>query len=207
MFTGIIEGLAEVVDLAQQAESARLSVRHELLAGTPLGDSVSVNGVCLTVAEMVDDVMTADAMPETLRRSSLGGLQAGDEVNIERAAAVGARLGGHIVQGHIDGVATVARREPGESWDVVTLRLPDDLTRYVVEKGSIALDGVSLTVTNVDDCDVTVSLIPETLRRTTLGRRQVGDAVNVEVDILAKYVERLVAHGLVPTGAGGMETP
>ena len=206
VFTGIIEGLADVVALDAGAESARLSFAHELLHDTALGDSIAVNGVCLTAASVDGPVVVADVMLETLRRSSLGGVRPGDRVNIERAATLGSRLGGHIVQGHVDGVARMASREHGEAWDLVTVELPADLTRYVVDKGSIALDGVSLTVAAVNGCDVSVSLIPETLRRTTWGVRQVGDPVNVEVDIVAKYVERLVAHSVVPSVAGGMET-
>jgi riboflavin synthase len=153
--------------------------------------------------------VTADVMWETLRRSSLGGVRPGDRVNIERAATVNTLLGGHIVQGHVDGLGRVVSRSPGEAWDVVTVEIPDDLQRYVVEKGSIALDGVSLTVAAVDRATVTVSLIPETLRRTTWGTREPGDAVNVEVDIFAKYIERLVADSVERAIAGrlsGRET-
>jgi riboflavin synthase len=138
-------------------------------------------------------VFTADVMAETLRLTTLGGLAAGVPVNLERAATLTTRLGGHLVQGHVDGVGRVTRREPGEAWDVVTIAVPGELMRYVVVKGSIAFDGVSLTVTAVTDDEVSVSLIPETLRRTTLGSRRVGDAVNVEVDVLAKHVERLLS--------------
>jgi riboflavin synthase len=171
-------------------------VQHPLLEGTQLGDSVAVNGVCLTAAIVVDDVMTADVMMETLRRTSLGSLRPGDRVNLERAATLSTRLGGHVMQGHVDGVAVVGSRQHGDAWDVVTVDLPADLARYVVEKGSIALDGVSLTVASVTGDTVAVSLIPETLRRTTWGAKQVGEPVNVEVDVLAKYVERLVGHTL-----------
>jgi riboflavin synthase len=205
VFTGIVEALADVVAVDAGAESARLTVTDALLAGTSIGDSIAVNGVCLTAAEVGDASITADVMLETLRRSSLGSVRPGDRVNIERAATMSTRLGGHVVQGHVDGVGTVRRRQPGEAWDVVTVEIPADLRRYVVEKGSIALDGVSLTVATVTDAEVTVSLIPETLRRTTWGARTVGDRVNVEVDIFAKYVERLVADSVERAVAARLE--
>jgi riboflavin synthase len=193
MFTGIVEDLGSVAVIDAADASVRLQVRAPVIAGSRTGDSIAVNGVCLTVAELDGPVFTADVMQETLRRSSLGSLAAGDPVNIEQAATLQTRLGGHLVQGHVDGVARVVERVPGDAWEVVVVELPEQLTRYVVEKGSIALDGVSLTVTAVDGCRVSVSLIPETLRRTTLGQRPVGSVVNVEVDVLAKHVERLLA--------------
>ena len=193
MFTGIVEDLGVIAALDAADASARLRVRTNAVAGARTGDSIAVNGVCLTVAELDGDTFTADVMQETLRRTSLGGLAAGDVVNIEQAATLQTRLGGHLVQGHVDGVARVAERVPGDAWEVVVVQVPDDLLRYVVEKGSIALDGVSLTVTAVEGPRVSVSLIPETLRRTTLGLRPVGSLVNVEVDVLAKHVERLLA--------------
>jgi riboflavin synthase len=193
VFTGIVESLATVVDIAAGEASARLTISDPLLAGTVEGDSVAVNGVCLTAAVVDGDHVTADVMLETLRRTSLAAVHAGQQVNIERAATVSTRLGGHVVQGHVDGVGTVRDRQPGEAWEVVTVDIPDDLARYVVEKGSIALDGVSLTVAAVDGTTVTVSLIPETLRRTTLGLRRPGDAVNLEVDVIGKYVARQLA--------------
>jgi riboflavin synthase len=202
MFTGIVESLAVVTSVDQREDSARITIEDALLRGTGLGDSVAVNGVCLTAAIVDDTRITADVMLETLRRSSLGALEPGDRVNIERAATVGTLLGGHIVQGHVDGLATVVSRRPSEAWDVVTVAIPKDLGRYVVEKGSIALDGVSLTVAAVEGEAVTVSLIPETLRRTTWGARQPGDLVNVEVDIFAKYIERLVADSVERAIAG-----
>jgi riboflavin synthase len=205
MFTGIVESLATVVAVDTGAESCRITVADPLLAGTGHGDSVAVNGVCLTATAVDGDAITADVMLETLRRSALGAVTVGDRVNIERAATVSTRLGGHVVQGHVDGVGTVRRRDPGEAWDVVTVRIPGELSRYVVEKGSIALDGVSLTVAGVEGDEVTVSLIPETLRRTTWGSRAPGDPVNVEVDIFAKYVERLVADSVERAVAGRME--
>ena len=193
MFTGIVEALGQVTGLEQLTDSVRLSVRGDIVPGSSTGDSIAVNGVCLTAAEVDGDVFTADVMAETLRHTALGALATGDPVNLERAATLTTRLGGHLVQGHVDGVGRVVRREPGEAWDVVTVDVPAELLRYVVVKGSIALDGVSLTVTAVSDTEVSVSLIPETLRRTTLGARAVGDAVNVEVDVLAKHVERLLS--------------
>ena len=202
MFTGIVESLAYVAAVEMRDESARITIEDELLAGTNLGDSVAVNGVCLTAAGIDDGSMTADVMLETLRRSSLGSLQPGQMVNIERAATVGTLLGGHIVQGHVDGLGRVVSRSPGDAWDVVTVEIPPELCRYVVEKGSIALDGVSLTVADVEGSAVTVSLIPETLRRTTWGSRAPGDLVNVEVDIFAKYIERLVADSVERAIAG-----
>jgi len=202
MFTGIVESLAVVTDVDARHDSARLTLQDELLEGTSLGDSIAVNGVCLTAASVDATRITADVMLETLRRSSLGTLQPGDYVNIERAATVGTLLGGHIVQGHVDGLGHVVSRAPSEAWDVVTVEIPGELCRYVVEKGSIALDGVSLTVAAVEGSAVTVSLIPETLRRTTWGTRAPGDAVNVEVDIFAKYIERLVADSVERAIAG-----
>jgi riboflavin synthase len=196
MFTGIVEELGAVVTVARGEQSARLAVAGTVVAGSATGDSICVNGVCLTVSQIDGDVFIADVMAETLHRSALGSLQAGDTVNLERAATLSTRLGGHLVQGHVDGVARVLRRDPGDAWEAVTLQLPAELLRYVVEKGSITLDGVSLTVAALDGDAVTVSLIPETLRRTTLGTRAVGDAVNVEVDLLAKHVERLLAARL-----------
>ncbi|HET6816013.1 MAG TPA: riboflavin synthase [Mycobacteriales bacterium] len=209
MFTGIVESLAAVTAVEVRDDCARLTIEDALLEGTALGDSVAVNGVCLTAASVDGASITADVMLETLRRSSLGALSPGDRVNIERAATVGTLLGGHIVQGHVDGVGRVLDRQPGSAWDVVRLEIPTELCRYVVEKGSIALDGVSLTVAAVDDPVVTVSLIPETLRRTTWGTRAPGDQVNVEVDIFAKYIERLVADSVERALAGrlpGRET-
>jgi len=202
MFTGIVESLATVTEVDVRSDSARLTIADPLLAGTAVGDSVAVNGVCLTAADVVRDSVTADVMLETLRRTALGGLSPGSRVNIERAATMSTRLGGHVVQGHIDGVGSVVRREPGEAWDVVTVSIPDDLRRYVVQKGSIALDGVSLTVAAVEESRVAVSLIPETLRRTTWGSKAAGEPVNVEVDIFAKYVERLVADSVERALAG-----
>ncbi|MCT9930691.1 riboflavin synthase [Planotetraspora sp. A-T 1434] len=194
MFTGIVEELGEVVGVEPQSDAARLSVRGAVVTGDARhGDSIAVNGVCLTVADVEGDVFTADVMKETLDRSSLGVLRPGSRVNLERAVRADQRLGGHIVQGHVDGTGVVLSREPGEHWEVVRLSLPEALNRYVVEKGSIAVDGVSLTVVGVDAEAFAVSLIPTTLDLTTLGRKQPGEPVNLEVDIIAKYVEKLTA--------------
>jgi riboflavin synthase len=192
MFTGIVEELGEVVAVEPQADAARLSVRGKVVTGDARhGDSIAVNGVCLTVADVEGDVFTADVMKETLDRSSLGALEPGSRVNLERAVRADQRLGGHIVQGHVDGTGVVLSREPGEHWEVVRLSLPADLNRYVVEKGSITVDGVSLTVVAVDADSFAVSLIPTTLGLTTLGHKQPGEPVNLEVDVIAKYVEKL----------------
>jgi len=193
MFTGIVAGLGTVVDVQDRGDAARITVGDAELGSLGIGDSVAVDGVCLTAVEVTDGGFVADLLPETRRRSTLGDVQVGRRVNLEVAATPSTVLGGHIVQGHVDGVGRVRRRSPGESWDDVVVEVPRDLTRYVVEKGSIALDGVSLTVVAVADDEVTVSLIPETLRRTAWGDKAVGAGVNVEVDVLAKYVERLLA--------------
>ena len=203
MFTGIVEELGTLVVREDGADSAVLRIRaRKALEDVALGDSIAVNGVCLTVTGVQPDddgsaVWSTDVMAETLRRSSLGALAAGDPVNLERAVPPHGRLGGHLVQGHVDGVGTVLSRSPSEHWEVVRIGLPVDLARYVVEKGSIAVDGVSLTVSAVSDVDdaapwFEVSLIPTTLRETTMGRRAPGDPVNLEVDVIGKYVERLL---------------
>ncbi|WP_214108184.1 riboflavin synthase [Acrocarpospora catenulata] len=194
MFTGIVEELGEVVRIDRLgADAARLAVRGKLVTvGTGHGESIAVNGVCLTVVDVTGEVFTADVMKETLDRSCLGVLQPGSRVNLERAVRVDQRLGGHIMQGHVDGTGVILTREPTPHWEVVRLSLPSDLSRYVVEKGSIAVDGVSLTVTAVDERSFAVSLIPATLALTTLGAKQPGDPVNLEVDVIAKYVEKLV---------------
>jgi riboflavin synthase len=194
MFTGIVEELGEVVRRADTGgDSALVAVRGPVVtADAGRGDSIAVNGVCLTVVEVGGDVFTADVMGETLRRSSLGALRPGDPVNLERAATVGSRLGGHLVQGHVDSVGELLAREPAEQWESVRFSLPAELTRYVVEKGSITVDGVSLTVVAVGEDSFSVGLIPTTLTLTTLGNKGIGDPVNLEVDVLAKYVERLL---------------
>ncbi len=195
VFTGIIEELGAVDARVDQGDAVRLTVRAPLVVqDATLGDSIAVNGVCLTVAERHLETFTADVMRETLDRSTLGRLARGDTVNLERATTPTARLGGHLVQGHVDATGTVRSRRPSEHWEVVEVEVPPPLLRYLVPKGSVTVDGVSLTVVDVDDerSAFTVSLIPETLARTTLGSRQPGDPVNLEVDIVAKYVERMV---------------
>ena len=197
MFTGIVAGLGTVGEVQLRGEAARITVRGSEGSGLELralnpGDSVAVDGVCLTAAELTTDGFVADLLPETRRRTSLGDVSVGRRVNLETAATPATALGGHIVQGHVDGVGTVVKRSPGPAWDDVVIGLPPGLSRYVVVKGSIALDGVSLTVVSVAGDEITVSLIPETLARTTWGQREVGAAVNVEVDVIAKYVERLL---------------
>ena len=193
MFTGIVEELGTVRAVEDLGDAARLTIAGPLVTGdAKTGDSIAVCGVCLTVADLAADGFTADVMKETLSRSSLGGVHAGSPVNLERAVTPATRLGGHIVQGHVDGVGEVTDRTPAEHWELVRVSLPAELNRYVVEKGSITVDGISLTVVSVDEASFTVSLIPETLRRTTLGSAPPGTRVNLEVDVIAKYVERLV---------------
>ena len=195
MFTGIIEELGVVEKLEDQGDAVRLTVRGpQVTVDAQLGDSVAVNGCCLTVAGRDGETFTADVMRETLDKTSLGVLEAGGRVNLERAVTATTRLGGHIVQGHVDGTGTVVRREPSEHWELVEVSLPCELSRYLVDKGSITVDGVSLTVVSVSDERFSVSLIPETLARTNLGHKQPGDPVNLEVDVIAKYVERLLHH-------------
>ncbi|GAA1521066.1 riboflavin synthase [Dactylosporangium maewongense] len=196
MFTGIIEELGTVVAIDPLGDSARLSIRGATVTSDAAhGDSISVNGVCLTVVDNDGGVFTADVMGESLDRSTLGTLTAGSPVNLERAATMATRLGGHIVQGHVDGVGAVLSREAGDQWETVTFSLPPQLSRYVVEKGSITVDGISLTVMAVTDDTFSVGLIPTTLKLTTLGAKSVGEKVNLEVDIMAKYVEKLLAKG------------
>jgi riboflavin synthase len=191
LFTGIVEELGTVEALERQSDAVRLTVRAAtVLEDTGSGDSISVNGCCLTVAERTEATWTADVMAETLARTGLGALAAGDRVNLERAVTAGTRLGGHLVQGHVDALGHVVRREPGEHWDVVTVAMPRELAPYLVDQGSVTVDGVSLTVVEAGEDEFTVSLIPETLRRTTLGFREPGDPVNLEVDVIGKYVAR-----------------
>ena len=195
MFTGIVEELGEIVAVQRGAQSAVIRVRGPVVTSdaTP-GASIAVNGVCLTVVQHDGPTFSVDVMAETLNRSSLGALQAGAVVNLERAMAASSRFGGHIVQGHVHGTGQILARVPGDRWEVVQFSLPTELSRYVVEKGSITVDGVSLTVSGVTDDTFSVSLIPTTLELTTLGRRRAGDLVNLEVDVIAKYVERLLTH-------------
>jgi riboflavin synthase len=195
VFTGIVEELGEITAVENLGDACRFRVRGPVVTqGAAHGDSIAVNGVCLTVVEHEGDEFTADVMAETLKRSSLGALTVGSRVNLERPTPVGGRLGGHIVQGHVDGTGTVLERTPSEHWEVVKISLPAELARYVVEKGSITVDGISLTVVEAASEHFTVSLIPTTLELTTLGRKQPGEPVNLEVDVVAKYVERLLAH-------------
>lgn len=200
MFTGIVEELGEIVAIERLSDSARITIRGPVVTtGARHGDSIAVNGVCLTVVDdkvdPVEATFTADVMQETLDKSSLGALTTGARVNLERPMVLGGRLGGHLVQGHVDGTGEILARTPGEEWEVVDIALPAHLARYVVDKGSITVDGISLTVVRAHDASFTVSLIPTTLALTTLGVKTVGDPVNLEVDIIAKYVERLGTHG------------
>ncbi|WP_407554188.1 riboflavin synthase [Streptomyces sp. Pv4-95] len=200
MFTGIVEELGEVVAVEKLADASRFRLRGPVVTeDAGHGDSIAVNGVCLTVVDTADGEFTADVMAETLNRSSLGALATGSRVNLERPMALGGRLGGHLVQGHVDGTGTITERVPGENWEIVKVSLPAALTRYVVEKGSITVDGVSLTVVEAAQDYFTISLIPTTLALTTLGIKKVGDPVNLEVDVLAKYVERLLGNGATVT--------
>ncbi|MEE1770339.1 riboflavin synthase [Streptomyces sp. JV185] len=195
MFTGIVEELGEVTAVEKLDDSSRFRLRGRVVTeGAKHGDSIAVNGVCLTVVDLGDGEFTADVMAETLNRSSLGALDTGSRVNLERPMAVGGRLGGHIVQGHVDGTGRIVERRISENWEIVKVSLPAELARYVVEKGSITVDGVSLTVVDAGPDYFTISLIPTTLALTTLGIKEPGDPVNLEVDVIAKYVERLLGH-------------
>lgn len=193
MFTGIIEELGTVASVKVLPDSIRLAIKGDLVRqDLSQGESVSVNGVCLTAAEITSDGFIADVMLETLNRSSLSGISKGESVNLERAMSGAGRFGGHVVQGHVDGVAEIISREPSVNWEIVKVKIPAELSKYVVHKGSITFDGVSLTVNDISDNTVSLSLIPETLRLTTLGTKQVGDKLNVEADILAKHIEKLI---------------
>lgn len=199
MFTGIIEELGVVSSREELIGAARLTVRGPVVAsGASPGESIAVNGVCLTVVECDGELFTADVMRETLERSSLSALRSGDRVNLERPVTPTGRLGGHLVQGHVDGVGFVLARQAARHWEVVRISLPGGLARYVVAKGSVTVDGISLTVVDVTDEAFTASLIPTTLALTTLGSKQVGDPVNLEVDIIAKYVEKLLGTRTAP---------
>lgn len=210
MFTGIVEELGEVISVepaGNSGEAVLLTVRGPLASSDAgHGDSIAVNGVCLTVVELGEDTFTADVMKESLDRSGLGALVPGSPVNLERAARSDGRLGGHIVQGHVDGTAVLLSRDPGDKWDVLRFALAPELSSYVVEKGSITVDGTSLTVSAVSEPGATeeffeVSLIPATLEATTLGGLAVGAVVNIEVDVIAKYVERITAVARVRESA------
>ena len=203
MFTGIVEELGTVTSIEHTADAAVLRIEGPLVVSDAAhGASISVNGVCLTVVDHDERGFSVDVMAETLRRSSLGDLAPGARVNLERAMAASDRFGGHVVQGHVDATARILERTPGQRWEVVRIGLPADLARYVVEKGSITVDGVSLTVSGIGPDWFEVSLIPTTLGLTTLGRKQPGEVVNLEVDVLAKYVERLLAARDRQEGAG-----
>ena len=203
MFTGIVAELGEVAGVEHHGGAARLTIRGST-EDVALGESIAVNGVCLTVTGILGGTFTADVMGETLSRSALGSLTAGAPVNLERSARLADRISGHLVQGHVDATATIISRTPAEHWDQVRISLPGSIARYVVEKGSIAVDGISLTVSALSppaspdgaspDGWFEVCLIPETLKRTTLGTRKPGESVNLEVDVIAKYVERLLAQ-------------
>lgn len=193
MFTGIIEELGKVAAIEKQPDAIRLTIAcKEVLSDLKRGDSISCSGTCLTAIEIDDQGFTADVMLETIRRSSLDGVKVGDPINLERAMNATTRFGGHIVQGHVDGVGEFVSREKSDNWDWVKIRLPKELMKYVVHKGSITLDGISLTVNDIDGDVIALSLIPETLRVTTLGYKNQGDKINVEADVLAKHVEKLM---------------
>jgi riboflavin synthase len=193
MFTGIIEELGHVAGIEKLGDSVRLTIAGPLVVSdVHRGDSIAVNGTCLTAVEFDTDGFTADVMQETLDRTSLAGLKVGDPVNLERAMTAATRFGGHVVQGHVDGVGKIVSREPSQNWEWVRVSVPEELMKYVVLKGSITIDGVSLTINEVSDDFVGLSLIPETLRLTTLGSKQPGDTVNLEADVMAKHIERLL---------------
>ncbi|MEU1471836.1 riboflavin synthase [Streptomyces sp. NPDC005761] len=201
MFTGIVEELGEITAVEKLDDASRFRLRGPVVTeGAKHGDSIAVNGVCLTVVDLGEHEFTADVMAETLNRSSLGALTTGSRVNLERPMALGGRLGGHIVQGHVDGTGRILERKISENWEIVKISLPADLTRYVVEKGSITVDGVSLTVVDAGPDYFTISLIPTTLALTTLGIKEPGDPVNLEVDVIAKYVERLLGNSAQEPG-------
>ena len=198
MFTGIVEELGKVVAVDTLTDAVRITVEGPLVASDlNRGDSIAVNGTCLTAVEHDANGFTADVMQETLNKTSLSGVKIGDQVNLERAMNSATRFGGHVVQGHVDGVGHIVSREPSENWEWVRVSIPTELMKYVVLKGSITIDGVSLTVNEVGADFVGLSLIPETLRLTTLGSKQAGDAVNIEADVMAKHIERLLeARGI-----------
>ncbi len=195
MFTGIIEELGKVLAIEEQQDAIRLTIGAEkVLSDLGRGDSISCSGTCLTAIEIDDRGFTADVMLETLKRSSLSEVKVGDPINLERAMSAATRFGGHVVQGHVDGVGEFVSREKSENWDWVRIKVPHELMKYVVMKGSITFDGISLTVNEIDGDVVGLSLIPETLTVTTLGYKKPGDKVNVEADVLAKHIERLMEH-------------
>ena len=193
MFTGIVEELGSVVSIEEQPDAKRITFSGPLVTSdVHRGDSIAVNGACLTAVELSGSTFTADVMHETLRLTALGDLTVGSPVNLERAMNASTRFGGHMVLGHVDGVGSIVSREPSENWEWLTISIPSELLKYVVLKGSITIDGISLTVNDVTSSTVSFSLIPETLRLTTLGSKGVGSLVNVEVDIMAKHIEKLL---------------
>jgi riboflavin synthase len=195
MFTGLVADKGEVISISKGAESAVIDIQTNLRNELRVGDSISVNGVCLTVVEIGNNSFKADVMVQTLNVTSLDSLEVGDNVNLELATRADSRLGGHIVQGHVDGVAEVKENSSGEKWNRFVVEVPKSLTKYIVNQGSICIDGVSLTVGEIDENIVTLWLIPETLAKTNLSRKTAGDKVNIEVDVIAKYVERLLQRG------------
>jgi len=194
MFTGLVAAMGEIKAMERRSESALLTIKTELVSDMKVGDSISVNGVCLTAIETSDSNFTADVMLQTLRLTTLGGLSTGDLVNLELAARPTDRLGGHIVQGHIDGIGEVIENTPGEKWNKFRIRIPAELEKYIVNQGSIAIEGVSLTVGEIVAGELTLWLIPETLARTNLAHKSAGSKVNIEVDIIAKYVAKLAGN-------------
>jgi riboflavin synthase len=195
VFTGLVADKAKVISIARGSESAVIQIESVLTSEIMVGDSVSINGTCLTAIELNSNSFKADVMIQTLKVTSLGKLIEGDFVNLELATRADSRLGGHIVQGHVDGIGSVIENSPGEKWNKFVIRVPENLSKYIVNQGSIAIDGVSLTVGEISDDLLTLWLIPETLERTNLSQKSSGDIVNIEVDIIAKYVERLMSRG------------
>ena len=193
MFTGIIEELGRVAKIETQPDALRITIEGDVVTSDlKRGDSISVCGTCLTAVEITENTFTADVMQETLKLTSLNGIKVGDPVNLERAMTAATRFGGHVVQGHVDGLGEIISRTPSDNWEWVRVQVPAELMKYVVLKGSITIDGVSLTVNELGNDWVGLSLIPETLKLTTLGSKQPGDKVNVEADVMAKHIERLL---------------
>ena len=195
MFTGLVGDKAKVISISRGSESAVIQIESVLVSEIKVGDSVSINGTCLTAIELSSNTFKADVMIQTLKVTSLGKLSEGDFINLELATRADSRLGGHIVQGHVDGIGSVIENSPGEKWNKFVVRVPKNLSKYIVNQGSIAIDGVSLTVGEISDDLLTLWLIPETLDRTNLAQKSSGDIVNIEVDVIAKYVERLMNRG------------
>ena len=195
MFTGLVADKAKVISISRGSESAVIQIESVLVSEIKVGDSVSINGTCLTAIELSSNTFKADVMIQTLKVTSLRKLSEGDFINLELATRADSRLGGHIVQGHVDGIGSVIENSPGEKWNKFVVRVPKNLSKYIVNQGSIAIDGVSLTVGEISDDLLTLWLIPETLDRTNLAQKSSGDIVNIEVDVIAKYVERLMNRG------------